>query len=271
MELRDLQLYKLGILKDITDICDRHGLKYFLYGGTLLGCIRHNGYIPWDDDVDIALLWNDYIRLLEVLKTDCPKKYFVQNLWTERNYPCLWTQIRVNGTTSMPVDLKDLKIHWGICIDVFALISVSDNDKLYNKQKKNITYILGLLGKEHMKAKGEKAIGAQNIINLMPSFVRHKIVKFLLKHTAYESSSDKYVCGLSTMSFGRRYLYSDFVEVINHVFEGYQMKIPKEYDRVLTEVYGDYMTPPPPEERGGHELSIGDTIIDANRSYLEYL
>ena len=141
MELRELQLYKLEILKDITNICDRHRLKYFLYGGTLLGCVRHNGYIPWDDDVDIALLWDDYIRLLKVLKKDSPKKYFVQNLWTEKNFPCLWTQIRVNGTTSMPIELKGLKIHWGICIDVFPLISVSDNDKTYNRQKKNITCI----------------------------------------------------------------------------------------------------------------------------------
>ena len=65
MDVRDVQLFKLEILKDVIKVCEKHNLTYYLYGGTLLGCIRHNGFIPWDDDIDIALKWNDYKKLLK--------------------------------------------------------------------------------------------------------------------------------------------------------------------------------------------------------------
>lgn len=84
MTLREIQLYKLGIMEDVASICDRHGLKYVLYYGTLLGAIRHNGFIPWDDDVDLAVPWNDFKKLIEIINREYSEKYFAQCLWTDR-------------------------------------------------------------------------------------------------------------------------------------------------------------------------------------------
>ncbi|MGN9154866.1 LicD family protein [Bariatricus sp. HCP3S3_E12] len=270
MELRELQLYKLEILKDIINICDKNDIDYFLYGGTLLGCIRHSGFIPWDDDVDIALRWNDYQKLLKILSTECNPKYFVQNIWTDKCYPCLWTQIRVNGTTSMPIKLKNLDMHWGVCIDVFPLISLSNNEKEYRKQSRAFTYARALIAKDFMKVKQERAVGGQRIINLIPNRLRHFVVDYIFTKYAKESQRDTYICGLDSTDLMKRYKYTDFSKTEKHIFEGCEMSVPKEYDAVLTKSYGDYMTLPPVEERGGHELILGDTIIDLNKNYTEY-
>lgn len=270
MELRELQLYKLEILKEITEICEGHGLKYVLSSGTLLGAIRHNGYIPWDDDVDISLMWNDYLELLNVLREDCPDRFFVQNLWTDKNYPCLWTQLRVNGTTSMPKKLAALDMHWGICIDIFPMFSVSDDDEKFEKQKKAFRLARALLAKELMCAKGESPTGAQRLLNMLPNGLRHGMVKGILKKYAYQSSADEYMCDSYNAVIRRKYRYADMADVEKHSFEGYMMNVPRGYDAILTGIYGDYMTPPPPEKRGGHELNLGDTIIDVNKDYREY-
>ena len=268
MDIRTLQLYKLEILKDVIKICEENNIKYFLYAGTLLGCIGHEGYIPWDDDVDIALTWNEYKKLLCILKDK--EEYFIQNIWTEKNYPCLWTQVRVKGTTSMPKELKGLKMHWGICIDIFPLISVSNDDTLFEKQKKAFTYARALIAKEFMKAKGEKAIGGQKIINLLPNKVRHLIVNRIFEKYAWESSKDVFVSELATNDLCRQYKYSDICDLEKKSYEGCMMYVPTKYHEILSKQYGDYMTPPPIEKRGGHELTLGETIIDAHVNYKEY-
>ena len=270
MNVREVQLFKLEILKDIIEVCNKHSLTYYLYGGTLLGCIRHNGFIPWDDDIDIALKWNDYKKLLKILKSECGNKYFVQNSFTDKEYPCLWTQIRMNGTTSMPIELKELNMHWGICIDIFPLISLSNNDDEFEKQRKAFTYARALLAKDFMKAKKENAVGGQKVINHIPNSARHLIVKYIFHKYAKEPKKDMYICGLDSNDLTRRYKYSDFSKVEFHLYEGYKMLIPSNYDSILTNTYGDYMKLPPIDERGGHELLLGETIIDFNKDYTCY-
>lgn len=270
MDVRDVQLFKLEILKDVIKVCEKHNLTYYLYGGTLLGCIRHNGFIPWDDDIDIALKWNDYKKLLKILKTECSKKYFVQNSFTDKEYPCLWTQIRVNGTTSMPVELKELNMHWGICIDIFPLISLSNDDNEFKKQRKAFAYARALLAKDFIEAKKESAVGGQKFINLIPNNIRHFIVNYIFKKYAKESKDDIYISDLYSNDLVKKYKYSDFAEVSVHSFEDSKMAIPKNYDSILKECYGDYMKLPPIEERGGHELLLGETIIDFNKDYSYY-
>lgn len=138
MTVREIQLFKLGILEDIAAICDKHNIKYILHYGTLLGAIRHNGFIPWDEDIDIAMPWNDYKQFAEVLTKEYSDKYFAQNNWTEPKFPLLWTQIRVNGTTCMPAAYCDHDIHWGMCIDVFAAIDEEPQLKMKKRTIKSI-------------------------------------------------------------------------------------------------------------------------------------
>lgn len=270
MELKELQQYKLNILLDIASICEKNGLTYFLFWGTLLGAVRHNGFIPWDDDIDIGLLWNDYNRLISILEREYSEQYFVQNYLTERNYPCLWTQLRVRGTTSMPQKLSTLDINWGISIDIFPVISVSDNDALRDKQCSAFKLARAMLAKESMQAQKNKARGKQAVINQFPNRLRHRVVNFILNKYAFESSKEEYTCGVGMSDIRRRFRYKDIAKVEKHLFEGHMLDIPSGYDAILTEMFDDYMTPPPPEKRIDHEMTLGTTIIDPSRDYRDY-
>lgn len=269
MKLRELQLYKLDVLKDVVAVCGKNDIPYFLFGGTLLGAVRHHGYIPWDDDIDIALKWNDYCYFLEKCKEELPDKYFVQNYDSDSNFPCLWTQIRVNNTTSMPINSAKVDMHWGICIDVFPLIGVKESELQYKIQQKMIDYCRVLIAAEYTKGTGIACFGIQKLINKIPNGTRHRILHTLSKY-AFIHPTGKYMCHLGADQFSKKYAVTDWQTTITCLFENIEFNIPGEYDVILTAMYGDYMTPPPVEERYGHEGTLGETILDFNRDYKEY-
>lgn len=269
MTLRELQLYRLDVMEDITSICDKHGIQYILHYGTLLGAIRHNGYIPWDDDIDIAVPWNDYLKLLDILKRDYSEKYFAQNIWTEPKFPLLWTQVRVNGTTNMPVNYYNYDIHWGMCIDIFPLVAAGEDEQTRRKMEKAIGTVSALLAKEFSDMISEKPSGRrQKMINMIPSRVRRLAVNAILKKYARDPEKNGLVSPLQAPK--KVNAYSDILVTEKHLFEGRLFSIPKGYDSVLRTQYGDYMTPPPEDQRCGHEGALGMIINDVNRDYREY-
>lgn len=269
MTLREIQLYKLGVLADIADICDKHGIKYILHYGTLLGAIRHGGFIPWDDDVDIAVPWNDYRKLIDVLNKEYSEKYFAQNIWTDRKFPLLWTQIRVNGTTSMPVEYCSYDIHWGMCIDVFVLVAAERDEEKRRKRIKTIAFAKSLMAKEYAELVGQKTTGRrQRLINRIPRGVRRLLVDAVLKRTAREPEEGGLVSPLQNPK--KVYAYDDILHTEQHAFESKVFSIPRGYDNVLKVEYKDYMTLPPEEKRGGHEQALGEIINDIHKDYQEY-
>lgn len=269
MTLRELQMYRFEVLKDIASICDEHGIKYILHYGTLLGAIRHDGYIPWDDDIDIAVPWNDYKRLIHVLNKEFSDKYFAQNIWTDPKFPQFYTQIRVNGTTSMPVAYCAHDMHWGMCIDVFPLVSAEADEKKRVKVEKAINLAKSLLYKEYLDMINSRIRGKrQKLISLIPSRLRHLMVNAILTKFAHEPEENGLVSPLQNPR--KVYSYSDILITEEHTFEGKMFSIPRGYDNVLKIEYGDYMTLPPEEKRGGHEQALGGIINDIHKDYKEY-
>ncbi len=271
MELRELQLYKLDILKKVIRVCEDNNLTYYLQSGTLLGCIRHKGYIPWDDDIDISLKWNDYVKLIQILRKTAGEEFFVQNMWTEPKYPYLLTQIRVNNTTSLPINAKRLKMHWGMCIDIFPLISVSADDEKFEKQKVAIRLARSFLAKDQMLVMGEKAHGKQRIINMLPSRVRHFFADRIIRKYAYYDENERYLFGLSQCEVVRRYERTWFESAIKKPFEDIECNVPVGYDLVLKALYKNYMELPPESKRNGHDSMLGEIINDITKDYTTYL
>lgn len=120
----------LDMLEEVDRICRKHDIKYFLIAGSLLGAIRHKGFIPWDDDVDIALFRDDYDRLEKILQKELPSNMFMQTLATDPGYDATHLKIRLAGTTAiMKCAINErYRYNMGIFIDVFALDGIPETE-----------------------------------------------------------------------------------------------------------------------------------------------
>lgn len=267
-DLRSRQLVQLEILKDVAKVCDENGIDYALACGTMLGAIRHKGFIPWDDDIDIFMTVENYRKFCEIGQNCLGEKYFVQNWRTEKEYAELWTQVRLNNTTAMPIKYVKWNIHFGIHIDIFPVIGISDNKDEASKQYKYFQMCRSLLATDFLKAIGNKAHGKQNIVNIIPRFIRRMICGYFEKKLfiSPKDTDNSAEVWSKLITFPSRLFY----DLTDTLFEDEMFKAMRGYDEYLTIEYGDYMTPPKEENRGGHIATMGEIIRDAQKDYKEY-
>ena len=123
-----LQIKMLSIIKDIDKICRENNIEYYLLYGSCLGAVRHKGFIPWDDDMDIGMTDENYFKFLDVCEREFDKdKYFIQNIKTEKNFYLSFTKVRDITTTLVEEENKDMNVTYGVYIDVFPLVGVPKN------------------------------------------------------------------------------------------------------------------------------------------------
>lgn len=126
-QLRHMQLLQLDILKEFDRICRKYNLKYTLCGGSMLGAVRHKGFIPWDDDIDVSLLRDDYEKFCEICKTELDAdKFFLQTMDTDPEYRLIYGRILLNGTAYVRAGQEHINAKNGIFIDIFPRDGKSD-------------------------------------------------------------------------------------------------------------------------------------------------
>lgn len=141
-QLRKLQLTELELLVEFDRICRKNNIHYILGYGTLLGAVRHNGFIPWDDDVDVFLMRDEYNKFCEACKTDLnTEKFFLQNWETDKNFNSGYAKLRRNDTQYVRVGQERMKYHNGIYIDIMVFDKVIDEVKMREKFKKSVLFI----------------------------------------------------------------------------------------------------------------------------------
>lgn len=263
LTLRDAQMLMVSILKDVDNICEKHNLKYFLDAGTLLGAIRHKGFIPWDDDMDIGMLREDYEKFLKIAKQELPNHLFLQTFESDKYYdiyqvPC---KVRYNGTILIEKAIgENEKMHNGVYIDIFPYDSLPKYNFVYKIQRAISRIILQSFVRlrdvpKKLTYKNKITFSFYKIITkIFTAKKRRKFFNFLIK---WNDINSKYM-GYGVDTAWSEYVYKkqDYFDLIKLEFEGEHFYGPKNADAILTALYGDYMTLPKEEDRVWHAKEI---------------
>lgn len=264
--LQEHQQALLVLLKEFDRVCRELNIPYVLFAGTLLGSVRHEGFIPWDDDLDVLMFRDDYDRLLENADRvlDC-QKFYLQKEFSE-HWPMFFSKLRLNNTTCLEkYHPKDPKIHQGIYIDIFPCDNAAKTEVGRKFQflcsKVVIAKALDRRGYE-TNSKKKKVFMA--LCRLLPGKLFHKLAirgrqDSDMVHSFFAAASgyDKNVY--------HRVLFSS--TVCGQFADG-SYPIPEAYDRLLTQLYGDWRTLPPEKDRACKQHAI---LVDLHNSYENYV
>ena len=274
--LRSLQLVENDILTKVADICEKNGICYTLSSGTLLGAVRHGGFIPWDDDVDVEMPVPDYYRFLEIAQEELGEDYFVQTFMTDPNFHFAYTRVRRNNTTFLDEYHRRYRIHHGVWLDIFPLIPVNPGFTLKLTKKwltlSNFVQIkeeVDNYREEFQRLIGTVGIFIVGIFSMLPMETRQRLHKHMLD-LIFNVDPEK--CKLRTNVWGNittvfpREVFDGEPEKLQFEVRLYQ--VPHDYRKYLEIKYGDYMSLPPVEKRRGH---CGNAIIDLENSYEKYM
>lgn len=267
-EIRAIQLIQLDLAKRIHDICEHNNLKYIMIGGTLLGAVRHNGFIPWDDDLDIALPRKDYDKLISIIKEEPIGGCFLQNFDTDRHFPQPFSKLRKNGTTFLERYCQNVDMHHGVFIDIFPLDTTNNPTSkwLFVKEgiAKEIVFSIWKCEGCHMERHGWKKIeyAVSRGLSILP---KKTLVTIYDSLTNRNIEQDKYYVHHSVGYIKKQAYFSktDIEERVLLPFEDTQFYAPKTWDLSLKKLFCDYMQYPPEGKRNsGHDVvkvELGNT------------
>ena len=253
--IKHLQEVELMILKDVVKILNEHDLKYYMYGGSLLGTIRHGGFIPWDDDIDIILFREDFDKALEILNKELPSKYEIIQMDYIDDCFGYFAKVSLKNTTFSRWYTPYVNYNLGINIDLFSLDNIPKSDFLAKLHHHGYTFcyqfVINSCIKMDMYTKFRTKIHhmVYDILNFIPisrSFWKKLLTKEI---TFFNNNETERVTDCFNLGGYMPYQRDDFEPSIKAQFEDFEVSIPKNYDKLLTQIYGDYMKIPPKEER----------------------
>lgn len=275
-EIEKLHKLQLDMIKQLDEIFERHGIKYFAIAGTALGAIRHQGYIPWDDDIDIAMLREDYEKLLKVYKEEFGDKYtlFGPDSEIEDKYYNFVPIVALNGTRLIVPLSKDY-YDTGIFIDIFIYENIPDEPKAAEKHI-NKTFFwrnLYVMGRANFELLKEGATAVQRVKYAISSVVRcfEKIFdkdgvkirrKYLKKVNKYDGKTDTFTILGDPYSRKCTVTRDEIFPIKRVKFEDFQMPVMNQYEKVVERRFGkNFMEIPPVDKRVNHcpyILDFGD-------------
>lgn len=253
--LKHLQRVQMKILKYFIEVCDKHDLTYFIYGGSLLGTIRHQEFIPWDDDIDVIMFREDFEKLNKILEKEIDEKYKFINVLNEKTYHYTWGRLMLKNTVFNEWWADQVDYTQNIFIDVFILDNIPNN-KFKRFTHKWTCFLLNQLTmhaflKYDNNSKIKKIVEQAlyyflKIIPISPYNIKKKCVKTYRK---YQKDDCEQVCDFPAICQMPVYDKKDWLPPKKAKFGDIEVNVPNNYDKVLTRSYGNYMQLPPEESR----------------------
>ena len=250
-----LQKVQLEIATVVKDICEKNGIRYFLAYGTLIGAVRHDGFIPWDDDIDIMMPYPDLLKFEQACKTDLPQGYFYQSPQTDPEYRLSIMRVCKDNTLLIEKDKMNKNIHHGIFVDIYPLYGAAPKNKRKLQVFRAMKRALYLLDEPVQNHGTLMRLGSSFLLKTKTQKGKARAEKKLFeKISKYDyDTSDTVACLDSAVSVMRtEYKREWFGNGVMHKFGETEFMIPENADAVLRAYFGDYMQLPPEEERKPH-------------------
>ena len=264
--MTDLQEVSLEILKEFIRICKILGLRYCVVGGTCLGAVRHGGFIPWDDDIDVALPRPDYEKFLKEARNFCDKKFYIQNYKynEEPDLIYVFTKMRNKHTTFIEKGCLNKKFNQGVYIDIFPLDGKNNTLGFWWRRKvlqyRLVSDIVARNFKRNMVS------FALNFFSVNLGKARKKLESMYRKE---EYDSSEYVVNYCGAWEKKEVMKREWLEpFISVPFETIEVNIPGNFDCYLKQLYGNYKQLPPENKRRSHHYT---EIIDLQNPYTNYV
>ena len=272
--MNDIQKCILSIFKEVSGICEENGITYFAIGGTCIGAVRHKGFIPWDDDLDIAVPIEQFDKLKNILKSSLPEHLKVYECDSIQHYHYIFMKVHDTRTTFIQNTLKKYPdAYLGIFIDIMPISGVPEDpderarfirkiklDRIFNNVRR---FPLG-----DQNSKQGKLASAILKLPLAGFDFNHFSSRYMDLLRRYPFFAAKHVGYVWSPQNIKRWIFPGewFAETVMLPFEDTEIRCPRHYHEYLTQQFGEYMIPPPPEaQRPRH-----DGYVDPERPYSEF-
>ena len=247
--LRKAQLIMLDMLIEFDAICKKHQLRYWLDSGTLLGAVRHQGFIPWDDDIDLSMPVEDYNQFLSIAQTELPGEIFLQTSQTDKNFKFDYTKLRSNKARIVEFHEKDKDInyHQGVFVDIFPMLTIdntAENKKYYDNTLKEIR-ALSAISLHTPEGKDDPLKRAALVASLKQM------------HRGWDAAGTTVIYAGEMPDVAACFEIEDVLPLTTMAFEGHVFPVPANSDHYLDAIYRfDYRQLPPEDKRITHAHSI---------------
>lgn len=266
--LKKLHDLELEMMLKIDEICKKHGLTYYLMGGTLIGAVRHQGFIPWDDDIDLGMPRPDYEKFLQVAERELGNEFGILTPYNTEGYQFTFSKVINKKMKILYKNNLEVK-KWNIWIDVFPLDSMPKNRILFFCRKYLLLYrrcmvMLSAFEDIVTQEKKKRPFYENIMLWVGRNFPLSKILDTKKQIMKFEKSLKKYpfdkgpymVNAMGLYKFKTVFLREVYGKPSYLSFEGHMLRVPEQYDYFLRRLYGDYMQLPPENKRDHHKIEF---------------